>query len=279
MLLNKQLWSIYQMANKREVIKALLLYDFEEVEEELAYKFIVICTDPASFFMDLNWVNEIDPVWHIEKERSFYQQSHIYFNCCVIFKSGWSSQFIFIKNDESNYFVKQRKVIVFIDRDFLIKSEQIRIEAVSFGHWQEPPTEIELRTLACDFYEGILQVCRFIKQRQLYLTLPIKENCIEQTIVHLVQWVTYFGECFSVDELKEIRELTNYPSKVTESMTFKQLLKYMQLANRLFEIYCKYMKYDYHSQQIVLLKEYIDVFLNQEHVKFESYKKGLIRVN
>ena len=49
MLLNQQLWSVYQMASNRESIRALLLYDFEEEDTDLGYKFIVICTDPASF--------------------------------------------------------------------------------------------------------------------------------------------------------------------------------------------------------------------------------------
>ena len=77
MLLNQQLWSVYQMASNRESIRALLLYDFEEEDTDLGYKFIVICTDPASFFIDLNWVNEIDPVGHIEKERSFNQPAYL----------------------------------------------------------------------------------------------------------------------------------------------------------------------------------------------------------
>ena len=121
---------------KQDNPKAPQASNFEEEDTDLGYKFIVICTDPASFFIDLNWVNEIDPVGHIEKERSFYQSSHIYFNCCIIFKTAWSSQFIFIKNDEKSYFFKQSKIIVFIDRDFLIKSERIRIEAMNFGQWR-----------------------------------------------------------------------------------------------------------------------------------------------
>ena len=40
MLLNQQLWSVYQMASNRESIRALLLYDFEEEDTDLGYKFI-----------------------------------------------------------------------------------------------------------------------------------------------------------------------------------------------------------------------------------------------
>lgn len=280
MLFNKRLWAIYQMANHHDSIRALLLYDFEIDSNESGYKFILICTNPSTFFIDLNWVKEIEPVSHIEKERSFYhQQDHIYFNCCVIFKSGWSSQFIFIKNNQPNYFLKQRKVIVFMDRDFLIKSEQIRIEAVNLGQWQDPPTENELRVLACEFYEGILQLCRLIKQQQLYLTLEIKEKCIEQTIIHLIQWLTYFGECFCEDELKEIRMLTNYPTQIIESITFRQLSKYIQLANNLFRLYCKHMKYNYQTQQVLLLKEYIEILLRQEQITSKGYKMDLVRVD
>ena len=279
MLLNQQLWSVYQMASNRESIRALLLYDFEEEDTDLGYKFIVICTDPASFFIDLNWVNEIDPVGHIEKERFFYQSSHIYFNCCIIFKTAWSSQFIFIKNDEKSYFFKQSKIIVFIDRDFLIKSERIRIEAMNFGQWKEPPIEVELRALVSDFYEEILQICRLIKQQPFYFTLSSPEFCIEWTIVHFVQWLSYFGVCFSVEELQDINALINSPSKVTEVISFKQLSKYIQLATHLLELYCDYTNYNYQTPQIVLLKEYIDIILRQENVRSEGYKMSLVRVN
>ncbi len=280
MLFNQHLWAIYHMANRHDSIRALLLYDFEYNEEtETSYKFIIISPNPTTFFVDLNWIEEIDQVCHIEKEHSFYEQSDIYFNCCVIFKSGWSSQFIFIKNQHPKYFFKYRQLIVFIDRDKMIESEQIRIDAMTYGQWQDPPVENKFQELSSDFYEGILQVSRLIKNQQLMLARKLLESNIEQPIIYLVQWLSYFGQYFYEEELKKIEDLIHYPSKSKEILTFDQLALYLEVGDYLLLLYSKCMNYRRYSQQIIVLKDYIQLIFESEWVASNSNKFAMIRVN
>lgn len=280
MLFNEHLWAVYRMAHRHESIRALLLYDFESNEEtEMSYKFIIISPNPTTFFVDLSWIEEIDQVWHIEKEHLFYEQSEIYFNCCVIFKSGWSSQFIFIKNQQPKYFFKYHQLIVFIDRDEMIKSEQIRIAAITYGQWQDPPTENRFKELSRDFYEGILQVSRLIKNQQLTLARQFLESNIEQPIIYLVQWLSYFGQYFYEKELKKIEGVIHYPSKSKELLTLDQLALYLDVGDYLLLLYSKSMNYRFDNQQIIVLKDYIQLIFESERDVSNSNKFAMIRVN
>ena len=114
MFLNRQLWAIYHMALKRENIRMLLLDQDDFKASELNYKFIVMSTNPMMFLKNLDWMEEIDEVEHVEREHSFYQNSKIFFNSCVIFKTGWSCQFTFIEKNEQTIFLKQSNRLVLL---------------------------------------------------------------------------------------------------------------------------------------------------------------------
>ena len=213
MFLNRQLWAIYHMALKRENIRMLLLDQDDFKASELNYKFIVMSTNPMMFLKNLDWMEEIDEVEHVEREHSFYQNSKIFFNSCVIFKTGWSCQFTFIEKNEETIFLKQSNRLVFIDRDQLVKSEQIRFEALKNDQWHDLPEETELEEMMIDFYELVLRLCHLHKKSLKDNSLLKQNELLVRPIIYLLQWLNFLGECFSEDQFKQIDELTNLPIK------------------------------------------------------------------
>ena len=279
MFLNQQLWAIYHMALKRESIRTLLLYDDGWRETDLSYKFIIICTNPMNFFKNLGWIEEIDKVEHIEREHSFYQNSEIFFNSCVIFKTGWSCQFIFIENKRETIFLKQSNIVVFIDRDQLIKSEQIRLDAIKSGQWHELPKETELEEIITDFYENALHLCHLYKQQLKHNLLMKQKEPLDRTIIYLLQWLNFLGECFYEDELKKISHLIDVPVMTNKPITFQLILEYIEAVDYLALLYLKCMNYQLESAKSMILKDYINYMINQETNDVKGNKLAIFRVS
>ena len=261
MFLNHQLWAVYQMALKRESIRTLLLYDVGLGEADLSYKFIISSTEPMNYFKNLDWIEEVGQVEHIEREHSFYQNSEIVFNSCVIFKTGWSCQFIFIAAKRETIFLKQSNMIVFIDRDQFIKSEQIRLDAIKSGQWHELPKEIEFEELVIGFYENALHLCHLSKQKLKRDVLIKQKELLERPIIYLLQWLSFLGECFYEDELKKISPLIEVSIRAHQPITGQLILEYMEAVDDLVVLFLKCMNYELKSAQSMLLKDYINYMI------------------
>ena len=279
MFLNRQLWAIYHMALKRENIRMLLLDQDDFKASELNYKFIVMSTNPMMFLKNLDWMEEIDEVEHVEREHSFYQNSKIFFNSCVIFKTGWSCQFNFIEKNEQTIFLKQSNRLVFIDRDQLVKSEQIRFEALKNDQWHDLPEETELEEMMIDFYELVLRLCHLHKKSLKDNSLLKQNELLVRPIIYLLQWLNFLGECFSEDQFKQIDELTNLPIKRGEEISIEAILLHLKAMDELVLRYLGCMNYQLVSGKLNLLKDYIDYLINQEINVAKSNNLEIFRAN
>lgn len=279
MFLNRQLWAIYHMALKRENIRMLLLDQDDFKASELNYKFIVMSTNPMMFLKNLDWMEEIDEVEHVEREHSFYQNSKIFFNSCVIFKTGWSCQFTFIEKNEQTIFLKQSNRLVFIDRDQLVKSEQIRFEALKNDQWHDLPEETELEEMMIDFYELVLRLCHLHKKSLKDNSLLKQNELLVRPIIYLLQWLNFLGECFSEDQFKQIDELTNLPIKRGEEISIEAILLHLKAMDELVLRYLACMNYQLVSGKLNLLKDYIDYLINQEINVAKSNNLEIFRAN
>lgn len=279
MFLNRQLWAIYHMALKRENIRMLLLDQDDFKASELNYKFIVMSTNPMMFLKNLDWMEEIDEVEHVEREHSFYQNSKIFFNSCVIFKTGWSCQFTFIEKNEETIFLKQSNRLVFIDRDQLVKSEQIRFEALKNDQWHDLPEETELEEMMIDFYELVLRLCHLHKKSLKDNSLLKQNELLVRPIIYLLQWLNFLGECFSEDQFKQIDELTNLPIKRGEEISIEAILLHLKAMDELVLRYLVCMNYQLVSGKLNLLKDYIDYLINQEINVAKSNNLEIFRAN
>lgn len=279
MFLNRQLWAIYHMALKRENIRMLLLDQDDFKASELNYKFIVMSTNPMMFLKNLDWMEEIDEVEHVEREHSFYQNSKIFFNSCVIFKTGWSCQFTFIEKNEQTIFLKQSNRLVFIDRDQLVKSEQIRFEALKNDQWHDLPEETELEEMMIDFYELVLRLCHLHKKSLKDNSLLKQNELLVRPIIYLLQWLNFLGECFSEDKFKQIDELTNLPIKRGEEISIEAILLHLKAMDELVLRYLSCMNYQLVSGKLNLLKDYIDYLINQEINVAKSNNLEIFRAN
>ena len=279
MFLNRQLWAIYHMALKRENIRMLLLDQDDFKASELNYKFIVMSTNPMMFLKNLDWMEEIDEVEHVEREHSFYQNSKIFFNSCVIFKTGWSCQFTFIEKNEQTIFLKQSNRLVFIDRDQLVKSEQIRFEALKNDQWHELPAETELEEMMIDFYELVLRLCHLHKKSLKDNSLLKQNELLVRPIIYLLQWLNFLGECFSEDQFKQIDELINLPIKRDEEISIEVILLHLKAMDELVLRYLASMNYQLVSGKLNLLKDYIDYLINQEINVAKSNNLEIFRAN
>ena len=279
MFLNRQLWAIYHMALKRENIRMLLLDQDDFKASELNYKFIVMSTNPMMFLKNLDWMEEIDEVEHVEREHSFYQNSKIFFNSCVIFKTGWSCQFTFIEKNEQTIFLKQSNRLVFIDRDQLVKSEQIRFEALKNDQWHDLPEETELEEMMIDFYELVLRLCHLHKKSLKDNSLLKQNELLVRPIIYLLQWLNFLGECFSEDQFKQIDELTNLPIKRGEEISIEAILLHLKAMDELVLRYLGCMNYQLVSGKLNLLKDYIDYLINQEINVAKSNNLEIFRAN
>lgn len=279
MFLNRQLWAIYHMALKRENIRMLLLDQDDFKASELNYKFIVMSTNPMMFLKNLDWMEEIDEVEHVEREHSFYQNSKIFFNSCVIFKTGWSCQFTFIEKNEQTIFLKQSNRLVFIDRDQLVKSEQIRFEALKNDQWHDLPEETELEEMMIDFYELVLRLCHLHKKSLKDNSLLKQNELLVRPIIYLLQWLNFLGECFSEDQFKQIDELTNLPIKRGEEISIEAILLHLKAMDELVLRYLGCMNYQLVSGKLNILKDYIDYLINQEINVAKSNNLEIFRAN
>ncbi len=279
MFLNRQLWAIYHMALKRENIRMLLLDQDDFKASELNYKFIVMSTNPMMFLKNLDWMEEIDEVEHVEREHSFYQNSKIFFNSCVIFKTGWSCQFTFIEKNEETIFLKQSNRLVFIDRDQLVKSEQIRFEALKNDQWHDLPEETELEEMMIDFYELVLRLCHLHKKSLKDNSLLKQNELLVRPIIYLLQWLNFLGECFSEDQFKQIDELTNLPIKRGEEISIEAILLHLKAMDELVLRYLGCMNYQLVSGKLNILKDYIDYLINQEINVAKSNNLEIFRAN
>ena len=279
MFLNRQLWAIYHMALKRENIRMLLLDRDDFKASELNYKFIVMSTNPMMFLKNLDWMEEIDEVEHVEREHSFYQNSKIFFNSCVIFKTGWSCQFTFIEKNEETIFLKQSNRLVFIDRDQLVKSEQIRFEALKNDQWHDLPEETELEEMMIDFYELVLRLCHLHKKSLKDNSLLKQNELLVRPIIYLLQWLNFLGECFSEDQFKQIDELTNLPIKRGEEISIEAILLHLKAMDELVLRYLGCMNYQLVSGKLNILKDYIDYLINQEINVAKSNNLEIFRAN
>ena len=279
MFLNRQLWAIYHMALKRENIRMLLLDQDDFKASELNYKFIVMSTNPMMFLKNLDWMEEIDEVEHVEREHSFYQNSKIFFNSCVIFKTGWSCQFTFIEKNEQTIFLKQSNRLVFIDRDQLVKSEQIRFEALKNDQWHDLPEETELEEMMIDFYELVLRLCHLHKKSLKDNSLLKQNELLVRPIIYLLQWLNFLGECFSEDQFKQIDELINLPIKRDEEISIEVILLHLKAMDELVLRYLASMNYQLVSGKLNLLKDYIDYLINQEINVAKSNNLEIFRAN
>lgn len=279
MFLNRQLWAIYHMALKREIIRMLLLDQDDFKASELNYKFIVMSTNPMMFLKNLDWMEEIDEVEHVEREHSFYQNSKIFFNSCVIFKTGWSCQFTFIEKNEETIFLKQSNRLVFIDRDQLVKSEQIRFEALKNDQWHDLPEETELEEMMIDFYELVLRLCHLHKKSLKDNSLLKQNELLVRPIIYLLQWLNFLGECFSEDQFKQIDELTNLPIKRGEEISIEAILLHLKAMDELVLRYLGCMNYQLVSGKLNILKDYIDYLINQEINVAKSNNLEIFRAN
>lgn len=279
MFLNRQLWAIYHMALKRENIRMLLLDQDDFKASELNYKFIVMSTNPMMFLKNLDWMEEIDEVEHVEREHSFYQNSKIFFNSCVIFKTGWSCQFTFIEKNEETIFLKQSNRLVFIDRDQLVKSEQIRFEALKNDQWHDLPEETELEEMMIDFYELVLRLCHLHKKSLKDNSLLKQNELLVRPIIYLLQWLNFLGECFSEDQFKQIDELINLPIKRDEEISIEVILLHLKAMDELVLRYLASMNYQLVSGKLNLLKDYIDYLINQEINVAKSNNLEIFRAN
>ena len=279
MFLNRQLWAIYHMALKRENIRMLLLDQDDFKASELNYKFIVMSTNPMMFLKNLDWMEEIDEVEHVEREHSFYQNSKIFFNSCVIFKTGWSCQFTFIEKNEQTIFLKQSNRLVFIDRDQLVKSEQIRFEALKNDQWHDLPEETELEEMMIDFYELVLRLCHLHKKSLKDNSLLKQNELLVRPIIYLLQWLNFLGECFSEDQFKQIDELINLPIKRDEEISIEVILLHLKAMDELVLRYLASMNYQLVSGKLNILKDYIDYLINQEINVAKSNNLEIFRAN
>ena len=267
------------MALKRENIRMLLLDQDDFKASELNYKFIVMSTNPMMFLKNLDWMEEIDEVEHVEREHSFYQNSKIFFNSCVIFKTGWSCQFTFIEKNEETIFLKQSNRLVFIDRDQLVKSEQIRFEALKNDQWHDLPEETELEEMMIDFYELVLRLCHLHKKSLKDNSLLKQNELLVRPIIYLLQWLNFLGECFSEDQFKQIDELTNLPIKRGEEISIEAILLHLKAMDELVLRYLGCMNYQLVSGKLNILKDYIDYLINQEINVAKSNNLEIFRAN
>ncbi|MBQ8993237.1 MAG: hypothetical protein IJ085_03805, partial [Turicibacter sp.] len=236
MLLNQQLWSIYQMATKRDSIRGLFLYEVEG-DRGVSYKFLMISTNPTSFFMDIKWLTEIDDVYHIEKEYSFDEDTNHYFNFYTAFKSGWSTHFFVTENEQQIFSFNMPRLTVFIDRDEVINLSQSVIDSVS--HSVLIPNEEQLRELALEFYENALLQSHFFKSQSVN---QLPKSSMERIIIQLLQGLSGFKSYLLEEDYQLTRNLIDFMKNRKETLDIHDFLEDLKLGNRLFGVYSKLLK-------------------------------------
>ena len=257
MLLNQQLWSIYQMAIKRDCIRGLFLYEVED-DRGMSYKFLMVSTDPTSFFMDIKWLTEIEDVYHIEKEYSFDERRTGYFNFYTVFKSGWSVHFIVTENEPQTFLFNMQKLMVFIDRDEVIHSSQLGIDWLSRS--MLIPNEEQLKELALEFYESALLQSHFVKSQSLN---QLSTSSMRSIIIQLLQGVSCFKLYLLEEDYQLIQKLMNVMKNRKENLAIHDFFNDLKIGSKLFEVYCELLKYQLTSSHLSLLKEYLNDLLTE----------------
>ncbi|MBP3904315.1 hypothetical protein GMA43_06660 [Turicibacter sanguinis] len=258
-MLDHHLWDIYTYCIMDDLIRCLILYERHEIAtERLEYKFVIFTPNIYNFLKDTNWLKQLGKVFHAECEYKL-NGDHPILHYCAVYEMGWSVQFLFISDDLSFNYLKEKRMRLLIDKDHQFKKEQIKLEGIKYGKWYELPDQMEFIQVIEKFYIFLLKSVRLMKNHNMIEILKIESEILEPIVISLTQWLSYCDELFTFEEVNNIKNLVtdakkNLPS-MREKNDYNRLNTYLNVGENLINNYSDIMDYEMNNAKIIYLKE------------------------
>lgn len=279
-MFDQHLCDIYMYCLKNDLIRALITYHDDVVDEDrVSYHLIIFATDVKYFLLNCKWIEELGTVLHSEQDYSF-KQTPACLRCCAVFVAGWSMQVWILSTKESFEYIKKQRMHLLIDKDLRFKSEGIRLEAIKYNQWYDLPDEIELREEEEKFYTAILASARLLSQQKYSHVTEYESRVLEPFLINLIQWISYCGEIFLIHEMvnikKLVREVTADLPLIQTTTKWERLSFYVETSEELLVIFTNIMNYQIINPKSSQLKSFFEILKSHAQDADSCDKKNLI---